>query len=520
MGNNKKSKGSKKKSSAGTRAAQTTASPSVVEQVERIEARCTVAYAQELEAKFRQGYPPMIDYEDYLDSLSNKQAKKVDAAYSKVSAHFNSGITLTSSPTGKPGISRWHLTVDKLLDAIEVVVEQASDAFLTTVNTDHRNLLCKICLTVAQTRGKALDPSGQVAWAKVAVAADPTYFNAYNQLGLGYMNGGHFKEALAASEQANLLSASYQGPETPATTLQGRLGMLRAIVHDKSKSMHKEVILERAPQALRWYQEMGMELPAKRCNFCMWPGSNKCSRCMTVYYCSRDCQRFDYKEHKHSCVEPSAFKKQQEYPAPNFPVSEQCSDQVWSFFEKHKVLMREPTVLIAASNNCHAGAVKRALQNGEDVNTLGDSVREYAVQLAALRREPENAVTIMTVLIAHGACPNVIRGDGKHLLAICRARAQWIDDSEPSMENRLFCLQNKIGGMLDADAPDPLERVEREESQALVDIVTSAIQQHKLCRLCKARKQNKLSADAHLQVPNMTDALLARQELARGSELW
>jgi len=110
------------------------------------------------------------------------------------------------------------------------------------------------------------------------------------------------------------------------------------------------------------------------------------------------------------------------------------------------------------------------------------------------------AVEIVRTLLSYGACPNVIRGDGQHLLAICRGRAKWIDNSEPSMANTFFRLKHMFGGGLDD--------VERKEREKLVELVTNSIRQHKLCRYCKARKQLK-HIDQHLGGGNDTDELLA-----------
>jgi hypothetical protein len=512
MVNSKKKKGPKKaaKSSGATGSSpaaasngETFASSSVAARVEKIEARCTVEYATELEANFRVSYPPEMDYDAYLNSLSNKQARKVQSAYEKVSSLFNQGVNLSTAPSGTPGISRWHLVIEKMMDAIAVVVEQAENAFLTTVGTDRRVLLSRICVTVAQCRGKALDTEGQVAWANVAIAADPTYYNAYNHLSMGYCNGGDFAKSLQAAEKAQrLLLANEHSHDTQSSTLPARLKALQKIVNEECKVTRKFMIKDRSGTAVRWWQEMSMERPARNCAFCLWPGDMKCGRCRTVYYCSRDCQRFDHTEHKEVCIAPSAFKK--DHPAPNFAASELCSDAHWAFFEKQKNTIRESTVLIGAANNCHAGAVKRALMNGDNVNTLGDSIREYSVHMVALRREPDNAVEIMKALIDHGACPNVIRGDGKHLLAICRERAKWIDDTEPSMENTMYRMRYCFSGSTE------LESLERQESEQLVEIVTAGIQAHKLCQLCKAKKQNIPTADAHLRVSNLTDDLLDR----------
>jgi hypothetical protein len=166
-----------------------------------------------------------------------------------------------------------------------------------------------------------------------------------------------------------------------------------------------------------------------------------------------------------------------------------------------KTMQQELTMIIPASNNCDAGAVKRALMEGEDPNALGARINEHPVHLVALRREPENAVEIMRILIKHGACPNVIRADGKHyLLAIWIERAKWIGDPEPSTLNKFYQIEH-MGN---------LEAAERAESQELVELVSKAIQNHQLCHLCKARKHNKPAQDIHLHMPNFTDSLLAR----------
>jgi hypothetical protein len=274
-----------------------------------------------------------MEYDAYLKSLSNKQAKKVESAYEKVSSLFNQGVNLTQAPSGTPGISRWHLVIDKLMDAIAVVVEQAETAFLTTVGTDRRVLLSRICLTVAQCRGKALDTEGQVAWANVAIAAYPTYYNAYNHLSMGYCNGGDFAKSLQAAEKAQrLLLASEHTHDTPSSTLPVRLKALQKIVKEECKVTRRFMTKDRSATAVRWWQEMSMARPARNCAFCLWPGDMKCAQCRTVYYCSRDCQRFHYKEHKEACIAPSALKK--DHPAPNFAASELCSDAHWAFFSK------------------------------------------------------------------------------------------------------------------------------------------------------------------------------------------
>ncbi len=147
----------------------------------------------------------------------------------------------------------------------------------------------------------------------------------------------------------------------------------------------------------------------------------------------------------------------------------------------------------SASNNCLVGAVKRCLMEQGDVNDL--FAAEYPLHRVALRNEPDAAVDIFVVLLRHGACPNVLRGDGRHLLEVCRERAKWIDDSEPSMGNMLFRMGH-LGST---------EETERTESEKLVELVTEAIQGHKMCKFCKGRKQATGRNSVHLNMANMTD---------------
>jgi hypothetical protein len=62
--------------------------------------------------------------------------------------------------------------------------------------------------------------------------------------------------------------------------------------------------------------------------------------------------------------------------------------------------MGESSMIIPAAIHCHAGAAKRALMTGKNVNTLGadSNSPQYPVQYIVLRGEPENAVEIMRAL--------------------------------------------------------------------------------------------------------------------------
>jgi hypothetical protein len=188
----------------------------------------------------------------------------------------------------------------------------------------------------------------------------------------------------------------------------------------------------------------------------------------------------------------------QTYEKPDYPEDELCSDHQWDVISRNGA---GTPMIQTAANNCLAGAVKRALMEGGDVNDL--FVSEYPIHRAALRNEPEAAVEIFGVLLRHGACPNVLRGDGRHLLEICRERAKWIDDREPSTMNKMCRMKFRLeGGM---------EEVERTESVKLVELVTDAIKGHKMCRYCKGRKQATGTNDAHLSMHNMTDEVLKMQ---------
>jgi hypothetical protein len=106
---------------------------------EQIEARCSIEYAAELEAKFRQTYPPIADYDEYYSSLSDNDATEAIAAYAKVVETFGEGVEFLEAPAHTSCIPRWHLVIERMMDAIAVVVEQAEDAFLTTTGAIGRD---------------------------------------------------------------------------------------------------------------------------------------------------------------------------------------------------------------------------------------------------------------------------------------------------------------------------------------------------------------------------------------------
>lgn len=51
----------------------------------------------------------------------------------------------------------------------------------------------------------------------------------------------------------------------------------------------------------------------EECAFCNLDASKKCSRCKKVFYCSKQCQKNDWRNHKQTCQNPQ-FQHQQQIP--------------------------------------------------------------------------------------------------------------------------------------------------------------------------------------------------------------
>merc|ERR1711957_425323 len=174
---------------------------------------------------------------------------------------------------------------------------------------------------------------------------------------------------------------------------------------------------------------------------------------------------------------------------------------------------------------------------GGDVNVkfLGNVPMHYA----AIRNKPDKALGIMEILLRHGACPNTLRGDTRqHLLETCRIRSSWYSswledlNKRPIEEERIErdlekvslalmseCLKDQSGELKERmrsrvfmseklkTKSDKLKEMmnlrEGFESTQLSKLLTFSIKNHKLCKMCKARKQ--LSVDYHLRRKNMVN---------------
>jgi hypothetical protein len=66
---------------------------------------------------------------------------------------------------------------------------------------------------VAQVSGKLLQPLQHKAWGLAAVAADPTYFNTFNQLSIGYQHYHEWNKGLEMVNKARaFLNLKRVGP--------------------------------------------------------------------------------------------------------------------------------------------------------------------------------------------------------------------------------------------------------------------------------------------------------------------
>lgn len=464
-----------------------------------ISIECAEAFA----AYFSADYPPMIDIDEYEDNhLSKKERMVASQAYSECSANFNRGNDHLNSKESLSNPSQtnnhWYLAQTHFLDALQSAMK-CPGVFLKTTGMDHRNLLCKVTLCLAQCRGNLLDAKGMTAWGKVAVQADPTYYNGYAKYAFGLLHQHLYKEALSNFKKAQTMEGLDMASPAAEKALTDRIAELEKIVNAEPKSKEQKAALldvaeKRRGSAVQCYHACNMQRPKKSCTMCFWPAAEqnlRCSKCFTVYYCHRNCQVAHYNEHKPNCVETKEGVADLVYPTPDYPRSEWIEDEHYDMFLQNAKSMGCDMIQCAA-NNCSLETLKRALMVEKDAvkNINGIWRHEYPIHRAALRNEPNSALDICKILIKHGACPNVYRGDGVHLLDICRGQAKWVDDPDPSF----MCLMYRMPLQMN---PAMLQKMERRESEKLVEFITEAIQNHVMCKHCKRQKATRIKMNHH-----------------------
>jgi ankyrin repeat protein len=194
------------------------------------------------------------------------------------------------------------------------------------------------------------------------------------------------------------------------------------------------------------------------------------------------------------CVAPASRSviKSIERPKPDFSDAEQCNEKCWDSILSEAQENNVPPLYVAAWY-CNVKAVKRALMSPDGIDALNQFDpfhAAYPIHFAAGHPMTNNSVEVIRILIQHGACPNVIRGDGKHLLEICQETAlrldrkvsiskfKWMPVKEGKTEEDLT-LRVFLG------KGEHLDDEERKESEELVEMVIHAMNQHKLCPYCK-----------------------------------
>lgn len=190
-----------------------------------IVARISVDVANAHATRF-QNTTALVDIDEWLDGLSNKQQEKVLKHYKKMLGSLQQRTLFRATESGSSttqGLSRFALVADEMMNGLDAAMT-ASDMFLTTTGGNNRRLLARICCTLAQVSGKLLQPLHHKAWGLAAVAADPTYFNTFNQLSIGYQHCHQSNKALEMANKARTF------PESQTSwTLRERLALLMAL---------------------------------------------------------------------------------------------------------------------------------------------------------------------------------------------------------------------------------------------------------------------------------------------------
>ena len=80
-------------------------------------------------------------------------------------------------------------------------------------------------------------------------------------------------------------------------------------------AMDAVIALDAAQQSVAG-SAVGRPLVVSRCSVCAQATDQRCSQCKSVHFCSRDCQKLAWREHKAECKLRAAKEKQQQQGAP------------------------------------------------------------------------------------------------------------------------------------------------------------------------------------------------------------
>lgn len=78
----------------------------------------------------------------------------------------------------------------------------------------------------------------------------------------------------------------------------------------QDKFLHADRYIQGSPSLTFFHKAKSpsqIQKPMKHCNICFNPGSYQCGKCLKTKYCSKECQKLDWKTHKEICYSPKGF---------------------------------------------------------------------------------------------------------------------------------------------------------------------------------------------------------------------
>ncbi len=91
----------------------------------------------------------------------------------------------------------------------------------------------------------------------------------------------------------------------------------------QDKFLHADRYIHGSPSLTFFHKAKSpsqIQKPMKQCNICFNPGSFQCGKCLKTKYCSKECQKLDWKTHKEICHSPRGFIDVESIPDYNSPV--------------------------------------------------------------------------------------------------------------------------------------------------------------------------------------------------------